>query len=104
MISIHALREEGDRRSCSEPQYSLNFNPRPPRGGRRGASAAMRCTWEFQSTPSARRATNAQHIDSNEVAYFNPRPPRGGRLLLFDPHYPHTEFQSTPSARRATNV
>ena len=80
MISIHALREEGDRRSCSEPQYSLNFNPRPPRGGRRGASAAMRCTWEFQSTPSARRATLRQSTS----------------------RHLREEFQSTPSARRAT--
>ena len=33
-ISIHALREEGDVDSCVFPPLHLNFNPRPPRGGR----------------------------------------------------------------------
>ena len=33
-ISIHALREEGDIRSCSTRTVMLNFYPRPPRGGR----------------------------------------------------------------------
>ena len=57
-ISIHALREEGDR------EY-INF---------------MAESEQFQSTPSARRAT---HFKVKEFACkddFNPRPPRGGRL------------------------
>ena len=33
-ISIHALREEGDRPSESRPWHLWNFYPRPPRGGR----------------------------------------------------------------------
>ena len=33
-ISIHALREEGDRRSLSTACSKPYFNPRPPRGGR----------------------------------------------------------------------
>ena len=33
-ISIHALREEGDRRRTRLRTTFLNFNPRPPRGGR----------------------------------------------------------------------
>ena len=33
-ISIHALREEGDRCSCSHASQTSNFYPRPPRGGR----------------------------------------------------------------------
>ena len=35
-ISIHALREEGDQKIHGSPYQSLNFNPRPPRGGRHG--------------------------------------------------------------------
>ena len=58
VISIHALREEGDLKL----QYlilllGLNFNPRPPRGGR-----------PYGVHPNA------------EWSNFNPRPPRGGRL------------------------
>ena len=34
MISIHALREEGDTTSQRGETASLNFYPRPPRGGR----------------------------------------------------------------------
>ena len=34
-ISIHALREEGDRASTRETENRSDFYPRPPRGGRR---------------------------------------------------------------------
>ena len=34
IISIHALREEGDPQLPPHPQKTNNFNPRPPRGGR----------------------------------------------------------------------
>ena len=34
IISIHALREEGDDRRKSPPSPRANFYPRPPRGGR----------------------------------------------------------------------
>ena len=33
-ISIHALREEGDCPWAFTTRVSVNFNPRPPRGGR----------------------------------------------------------------------
>ena len=36
MISIHALREEGDWTSSPLSCCGLYFYPRPPRGGRRG--------------------------------------------------------------------
>ena len=35
-ISIHAPREGGDCRDGFAPILNLDFNPRPPRGGRRG--------------------------------------------------------------------
>ena len=35
IISIHALREEGDRFTPSQRLRPLYFYPRPPRGGRR---------------------------------------------------------------------
>ena len=37
-ISIHALREEGDYCGLSQSGHTKNFYPRPPRGGRRLAS------------------------------------------------------------------
>ena len=56
-ISIHAPREGGDSVGQLRLVRLKDFNPRPPRGGRR-----------------QRMAFNARHGD------FNPRPPRGGRL------------------------
>ena len=35
VISIHALREEGDHSPASSAPMALYFYPRPPRGGRR---------------------------------------------------------------------
>ena len=79
MISIHALREESD------PRYAARI-----------AGSA-----KFQSTPSARRATDGSAFDGvlltisihalreesdtattsplGSQSYFNPRPPRGER-------------------------
>ena len=39
-ISIHALREEGDRQRLSKTSCILYFYPRPPRGGRHGEPGA----------------------------------------------------------------
>ena len=103
VISIHALREEGDQCTFLNRRERQHFYPRPPRGGRPFAS--MRCAF---------RASN-----------FYPRPPRGGRhadfllntrVLRISIHALREEgdklalgaadvsdkFLSTPSARRAT--
>ena len=104
IISIHALREEGD--SWSDRQ--------------------MRCPKRFQSTPSARRATlcklggflrgiisiHALREEGDQDgldrlccrSYFNPRPPRGERRCVAKTSYSDSRFQSTPSARRATRT
>ena len=57
-ISIHALREEGDRWRWSAPPQRYNFYPRPPRGGRRVGHNRESVRRAFLSTPSARRATD----------------------------------------------
>ena len=57
VISIHALREEGDALT----------------------KALTVCRYQFQSTPSARRATHDAVALLMLVLDFNPRPPRGGR-------------------------
>ena len=57
-ISIHALRGEGDRSIFITTISKINFNPRPPWGGRRLQGLICRRDVDlFQSTPSVGRAT-----------------------------------------------
>ena len=101
LISIHALREEGDHQSQKQVGQRCNFYPRPPRGGRPFITASSktrqyfyprpprggrpcsgstgRSLWVFLSTPSARRATSIPLVVVRRYVYFYPRPPRGGR-------------------------
>ena len=103
IISIHALREEGDRGQSCCLRRCRYFYPRPPRGGRRASVQRY-----------------------HRSLYFYPRPPRGGRLSAVVSCYDlplqisihalreegdaglgicrkrHSLFLSTPSARRAT--
>ena len=126
MISIHALREESDLATCSVEVDQVNFNPRPPRGERPTVIAANNQLHEFQSTPSARRATAAAELRQNRQTisihalreesddqingsqlahnHFNPRPPRGERQRTKVWEKATVQFQSTPSARRATRT
>ena len=101
-ISIHALREEGDKPPAQRLQPLRDFYPRPPRGGRplyamhstcapmisihalreEGDCSALRQfsrLASFLSTPSARRATCAPANCFPPPTHFYPRPPRGGR-------------------------
>ena len=103
MISIHALREEGDLSPATGLKRVDNFYPRPPRGGRRSMASRSFGSTLFLSTPSARRATAEQL-----------RQPMGGMISI---HALREEgdastsnwmaarslFLSTPSARRATS-
>ena len=79
-ISIHALRVEGDDQQQQPFAIVGYFYPRPPGGGRqRGAIMFLR------------------------VDYFYPRPPGGGRLLFFMVRVDIFGFLSTPSGWRATS-
>ena len=83
LISIHALREEGDLTEGQQirPEKAY-FYPRPPRGGRPGQTSAGKSVLIFLSTPSARRATLRTTAPAHvSRADFYPRPPRGGRRL-----------------------
>ena len=124
-ISIHALREEGDR--CRPPWQCRGsyFYPRPPRGGRPMPGYCGYFSNRFLSTPSARRATLPRGGKFRHRRHFYPRPPRGGRprtcwifcyRWYFYPRPPRGGrhifsktltgvliFLSTPSARRATS-
>ena len=74
-ISIHALREEGDRVRRRIGSVLANFYPRPPRGGRHAHSLIL---------PS--------------LSDFYPRPPRGGRPTGRKARNINKLFLSTPSA------
>ena len=56
-ISIHVLRVEDDNRCIPWATLCSDFNPRPPCGGRRGASKRPVLTPQFQSTSSVWRTT-----------------------------------------------
>ena len=81
-ISIHALREEGDEPSPASPATWTYFYPRPPRGGRLSHACTDAQKAQFLSTPSARRATRYPGGDGSRLGDFYPRPPRGGRPRL----------------------
>ena len=77
-ISIHALREEGDRPYRLLQQPGHHFYPRPPRGGRLHQKAGWQLPLYFYPRPPrGGRHRNAQ-LDGLQI-YFYPRPPRGGR-------------------------
>ena len=80
-ISIHALREEGDSTKSPVLPPIAYFYPRPPRGGR------------------PRRPLRMQNLSD-----FYPRPPRGGRPSASKRSIRRARFLSTPSARRATRA
>ena len=64
LISIHALREEGDRCARLALWMADNFYPRPPRGGRQMCQTRALDGRQFLSTPSARRATDGDRLSA----------------------------------------
>ena len=80
MISIHALRVEGDPGLGDIINAFMNFYPRPPGGGRRSYG-----------------------VETLRVLHFYPRPPGGGRRGRAGADSGHQcRFLSTPSGWRAT--
>ena len=102
IISIHALREEGDRAGLPESAGRKDFYPRPPRGGRRQA-VLRRMRPPDISIHALREEGDARKSWRRTTrSYFYPRPPRGGRQNSQSNNRCSTGFLSTPSARRAT--
>ena len=126
LISIHALREEGDSlRSQRYVRLTAFLSTPSARRATRQRRNARGYQTVFLSTPSARRATYIHALAKDELNNFYPRPPRGGRRIpvarvaldgLISIHALREEgdtinqlrqafqiqFLSTPSARRAT--
>ena len=80
IISIHALREEGDQAVYLKVFYPGRFLSTPSARRATRSPSFMVVRSEFLSTPSARRATRLVSMYQPGFANFYPRPPRGGRL------------------------
>ena len=102
MISIHALREEGDRPPRPLPVPLSDFYPRPPRGGRLLAGIfffeptlisihALREEGDSPASPGERTSHISIHALREEGDDWDKQDVRHSFLFL-----------STPSARRAT--
>ena len=102
-ISIHALCEEGDAVRILLCAGTLNFYPRPLRGGRPCACWEACDTLEISIHALCEEGDLCWICSHREHHYnFYPRPLRGGRRFCCWV-YPATDlFLSTPSARRAT--
>ena len=84
IISIHALREEGDVQVFQPKSSKKVFLSTPSaRRATNCASVYSAKEFEFLSTPSARRATLRPLLRGRRRMDFYPRPPRGGRHHFF---------------------
>ena len=84
IISIHALRGEGDCPPLCLLCAYRQFQSTPSVG--RATILSLRTLillLRFQSTPSVGRATAPKHYSAKEEKNFNPRPPWGGRLQKY---------------------
>ena len=104
LISIHALREEGDWPQRCRQRSSSYFYPRPPRGGRRLNISFRDALREFLSTPSARRATRILQRKLPNDRRFLSTPSARRATVPFRRTKSSWIFLSTPSARRATGI
>ena len=78
-ISIHALREEGDKKTRQRSRAKSNFYPRPPRGGRHPRLLPV-LPCPVISIHALREEGDTSTLWSSSCSrYFYPRPPRGGR-------------------------
>ena len=101
-ISIHALREEGDSSSRTLPSQLLKFLSTP--SARRATLGVVHVRAQIGISIHALREEGdvARAMVSNVSPYFYPRPPRGGRRSMNFWVFMPSIFLSTPSARRAT--
>ena len=101
-ISIHALREEGDRPARRLGRRERNFYPRPPRGGRRELERSV--GGHIQISIHALREEGDVVVGSVEMlkTIFLSTPSARRATDYFTSALPSPQFLSTPSARRAT--
>ena len=102
LISIHALREEGDRPPAPAWRRQSNFYPRPPRGGRPRRPKSQTTLLDFYPRPprGGRRPCRSRLHDHQRISIHALR--EEGDLLRAKDLIADQIFLSTPSARRAT--
>ena len=87
LISIHALREEGDGRQPPCGTTQQHFYPRPPRGGRPDLYGVVGAPVNFYPRPP-RGGRPPITIAAAQSTDFYPRPPRGGRQFTGATSFP----------------
>ena len=79
IISIHALREEGDPPAAAPVSSMSDFYPRPPRGGRpENFPHGGRSCWISIHALREEGDVDTGFLRAAQT-HFYPRPPRGGR-------------------------
>ena len=104
MISIHALREEGDATVFNAAEREKHFYPRPPRGGRHKTRRRERSRQNISIHALREEGDAGPGYGDLLAENFYPRPPRGGRRTNGARARLPFLFLSTPSARRATRL
>ena len=101
-ISIHAPREGGDLTRSEIKTRSEDFNPRPPRGGRRPKMPIAPPRSNFNPRPprGGRPSGTAHLTEVRDISIHAPR--EGGDLGFPTMRVGNRTFQSTPPARGAT--
>ena len=83
--------------------WDLDFNPRPPWGGRRAVVQDFHIPASyFNPRPPWGGRPETQGKRRAIIGDFNPRPPWGGRRVWYKSFCNYSVFQSTPSVGRAT--
>ena len=104
-ISIHAPREGGDPALHYQVVfYQKDFNPRPPRGGRRRAAArrSMICNISIHAPREGGDQTRRPQDLVDGISIHAPR--EGGDCTISPSSQVISSFQSTPPARGATKI
>ena len=100
-LSTPSARRATERR----PLYgssSIDFYPRPPRGGRRLFLLEHAGRNQISIHALREEGDSGSCTIGGRGFDFYPRPPRGGRPLKTRTGFRNERFLSTPSARRAT--
>ena len=95
-ISIHALREEGDRGHGVGEGGRADFYPRPPRGGRPKKPAGSSLGRPISIHALREEGDHGSWRPYSGKEYFYPRPPRGGRLWMISISSVRTNFYPRP--------
>ena len=103
-ISIHALREEGDAKfSLENTALFISIHALREEGDQGRQQKGLRVADFYPRPPRGGRPSLGSAQRSSPFDFY-PRPPRGGRQPPARKRAPQKKFLSTPSARRATDI